>query len=232
VVPILFRAFSTVVTVVVAVGVAAALGETAAGKIWAAVLIAAVIALVEWLLVWAPGHSAVARRLLDPRSTWVGVWLQDVRKVLEAAPGSDGASANRFAVFWVEFGDGDYAVHGFAFDPTGVEHSRWRSEGVPEFAQDGHSMTYRWKGTKMLGGSPGEDMNRTGICRFDLRAGTGRVQHVGMRVDLILDFFPVTQDQLDDMGLRLGPEDLKTNRGRGEFARRYAQGLPPSVPSV
>jgi uncharacterized membrane protein YvlD (DUF360 family) len=54
VVPILLRAFSTVVTVVIAVGVSAALGETAPGKIWAAVLIAAVIALVEWLLIWAP----------------------------------------------------------------------------------------------------------------------------------------------------------------------------------
>jgi hypothetical protein len=230
VVPILFRAFSTIVTVVIAVGVSASLGETAAGKIWAAVLIAAVIALVEWLLIWAPRHSAVARRLLDPRSALVGVWLQDVRRVLEAAPGPDGASLNRFAIFWVEYGDGEYDVSGFAFDPTGVEHSRWWSEGVPEFAKDGRSMTYRWNGTTMMGGTHGQDMDRTGICRLDLRAGTGRIQHVGMRVDLIFDFFQVTQHLLDDMSLRLGPADLKTFEGREVFAREYARKLAPSVP--
>jgi hypothetical protein len=227
--PSFSRAFSTVVTVVIAVGVSAALGETAPGKIWAAVLIAAVIALVEWLLIWAPRHSAVARRLLDPRSALVGVWLQEVRRVLEATPGPDGASSNRFAVFWVDYGDGDYAVRGFAFDPTGVEHSRWWSEGAPEFAKDGRSMTYRWNGTTMKGGSHGEDMDRTGICRLDLRAGTGRVQHVGMRVDIVFDFFQVTQHQLDDMGLRLGPEDLKTIKDRERFAREYARRVPPSV---
>ena len=141
------RAFSTVIAVVIAVTVASVFGDTAAGKVWAAALIAAVIGAIEWFQIWAPKHSAVVRRLLDPRFVHVGVWLQrvttttrdGVRRALVDEP-------NWFAIYWIDCDQGTYGISGFAYDIKGKEVARWRSKGSPEFTSDGQSMTYRFEG--------------------------------------------------------------------------------------
>src|SRR5688572_27414764 len=97
------RAFTTVATVVVAVTVSAGLGDTAAGKIVAAMLIAGTVAAAEATLILAPKYSSLARRALDPRSRQVGVWLQVVKKVGGGASDEPKSEANRFAVYLVRF---------------------------------------------------------------------------------------------------------------------------------
>ena len=147
-VPIAVRAFSTVVTVLVGVVVSTTTDDSPRSKIVAALVIAAVIAFVEWLLIWAPRHSALARRLLDPRSVMVGTWFQDVARVFHREGDPAGHDENRFAIFWVSYALPEgYRVTGFAYDPTGKEFARWNSIGVPEFTADGHSMSYRFSGT-------------------------------------------------------------------------------------
>jgi hypothetical protein len=225
-VPILFRAFSTVITVAVAVVVAATLGNSSSGKIWAAIIIAIVIAATEWLLIWTPKHFAVARKLLDPRANMVGVWLQDVRRVLHQGNAS-GRRGNRFAIFWVDHDSGDYGVTGFAYTPTGTEHSRWTSvAGSLEFAQDGYSMTYRWKGT-ITDESDDNDPERVGFSYVDLHSLTGRVDHVGMNLSLVFDVQQITPEWLIEIGLnQYRPNDLKNGKIRDEVAIRYANSLP------
>lgn len=224
-VPILFRAFSTVVTVVIAVGVAAQAGETASGKIWAAVLIAAVVGLVEWLLVWAPKHSALARRLLDPRAQMVGVYVQDVKMMFGTGRGA--RPDNRFAVFWVDArGDGEYGVTGFAYNSAGGRYADFRSEGMPEFSKDGLSMTYRWDGEFLNDSDDGQAPDSKGVAQVDLHSCTGRVDNVGMDLALLFDLHRVDRAWLDTIGLgQLDPSSLKRADGRDEFARAYAAHL-------
>ena len=221
-VPILFRAFSTVATVIIAVAVSATIGESATGKVWAAILIAAVIAAVEWLLIWTPKHSAVARKLLDPRAKMVGIWVQNVDRVFH------GQEDNRFSIFWLDHQDsGDYDINGFAYNPEGVEHARWWSDGIPEFGKDGRSMTYRWKGTVMENGGNDDSPDRTGVASMT-DGGTGRVEHVGMNLDLEVSFERVTTKWLEGIGLgQYKPDDLKKKGIRDTVASAYARSLPP-----
>jgi hypothetical protein len=161
--------------VLIAVVASAEFGNTPAGKVSAAVLIAVTIALVEWLLIWTPKHFAAARRILDPRSKLVGEWLQDVRRVLHHRAEGTEPGENRFGVFWVEFQPpDDYCVRGFSYDVTGIEHSRGPLKELRSFAKDGDSMTYRWKGT-IIGNFVGDDdPDRMGIGNLDLGSGTTR----------------------------------------------------------
>ncbi len=82
-VSILFRAFSTVVTVAIAVVVSTTVGDGAEARLLGAIVIAAIIATVETFLVWAPKHSATFRRLLDPRSNLIGCGSAGVTSVPE-----------------------------------------------------------------------------------------------------------------------------------------------------
>jgi hypothetical protein len=218
---ILFRAFSTVVTVVIAVVASATLGTSSLGKVWAAVLIAFVIGLVEWLLIWTPKHFAAARKLLDPRANMVGVWLQDVRRVFHGP-------ASRFSIFWVDYLEsGDYGVVGFAYDSTGVESARWWSEGSPEFSRDGRSITFRWAGTIMGTEGDPHDPERTGITNMDLNKGTGRVEHVGINLSMMVNIQPITQLLLDEIGMaNCKPRDIKiSSSARDRVALAFARGL-------
>jgi hypothetical protein len=216
-VPILFRAFSTIVTVVIAVVVSATVGDSSFGKVWAAVLIASVIALVEWLLIWAPKHSTVARKLLDRRSNMIGVWLQTVDKVIH------GKADNRFSIFWISSDSDIYKVDGFAYDSRGVEAASWHSVGSPDFAPDFRSMTYRWEGT-IEDHESKDDPGRIGVASFNLDGHTSRVEHVGMRLNLVVRFQPVTTEWLKAKGFdHYQPNDLKTNQTlRDSVALAYA----------
>jgi hypothetical protein len=233
-VAVLFRGFSTVVTVVIAVIVSAVWGDSTAGKIWAAVIIAAVIGLVEWMLIWAPKHWAVARRILDPRSVMTGVWIQDVVAVFPHGARSINEEQNRFAVFWVDYQLPDgYMVRGFAYDQHGVEYARWRSEGSPEFTRDGRSMTYRFSGTVTMDKSTRDaEHDRIGFANVDLRAGTGRVDHVAMTVSLRFDVWRVTTPWLKEVGLgQFRPSQLEEAAERKQFAAAFAQTLPLRQPT-
>lgn len=228
---IFFRAFSTLVTVAIAVTVAAVWGDSPGGKILAAVLIAAVIGIVEWLLIWTPKHSAAARRVLDPRSVVAGVWMQDVVAVFPPRPVDE--DRNRFAIFWVDYQLPDgYRVSGFAYDQKGLEYARWRSEGSPEFTKDGRSMTYRFSGTITEQSAQADDHERLGFANIDLRAGTGRVDHVAMKVSLRFDVWRVTPRWLQEVGLgQFSPDGLKEATARTQFAAAYARTLPSRQPT-
>lgn len=217
-VPILFRAFSTIVTVVIAVAVSATVGDSSSGKVWAAVLIAGVIALVEWLLIWAPKHSVIARRLLDRRSDMIGVWLQEVDNVIH------GKTGNRFSIFWITSDSDIYKVNGFAYDSTGAEEAAWHSVGSPDFAPNFRSMTYRWEGT-VLDRESKNDPGRTGVAGFNLDDQTSRVEHVGMRLNLAVRFKPLTTEWLKEKGFdHYQPDDLKSNPTlRDRVALAYAR---------
>ena len=219
-VAILLRGFLTVTTVIISVIVSANLGDSAAGKIWTAVFIALFVAFVEWSVIWTPEHVAFARRLLDPRASLLGVWLQVVRRTgipLDEEP-------NRFAVFWVHHGVHGYEVKGFAFDRHGQQVARWWSEGSPDFAPDGKAMTYQWKGEIIGVSEAADDVDRTGVTRIRLEDHTGRVDHVGLKRILFFDLDRISPDLLAQLGLDdVAPEDLKVASTRDRFAVAYAK---------
>jgi hypothetical protein len=231
VVPILFRAFTTLVTVLISVGVAAEMGDSTQGKIWSAVLIAFVIALVEGLLYWAPKHSALIRRLLDPRSAVIGIWIQDVQHVSHPGWSSSEPPTLRFGVFWVEYEPSQgYEVAGFAYHANGEERSRWWSDGPAWFTADGQSMTYRWQGTVMKGIDPNDPTIRTGIATINIRNNIGKVEHVGMNLSMIINVQRVDDKWLREMGLeQFVGKPLKEHSVRNRFALSFAATLPEAA---
>jgi hypothetical protein len=233
-IPIFLRAFSTVFTVVVAVAVTAQLGDTSAGKLVSVAIIATTIGLVEWLLIWLPRHSELARRLLDRRSIMTGVWVQDVRDVQPL--GVSDEEHNRFGIFSVEYRQpGGYSVNGTAYDSTGSERARWSSVETPTFAEDGRSMTYLFEGT-IVGRAPlVANPERTGLHKLTLTsddAGTGKVERIASERVLLVNLHRVTTSWLAKRGLDLTePDDLRDPGSRDEFARAFAATLPQSRPT-
>src|SRR5688572_16863668 len=97
-----FRAANAIFAVVVALLVSSRFGESATGNLLTIVITSGVVALFEFLMVWAPKHFAWVRQLLDPRAVFVGVWIQEKVKVF----GSEGPRLefpNRFSIFSVEY---------------------------------------------------------------------------------------------------------------------------------
>jgi len=229
---ILVRAFSTVIAVVVAVAVTANLGDSGGGKVLSAVIIAAVIAALEWLMVWTPKHSARARHLLDPRSVMAGVWVQNVVRVR----GKDGLveGPNRFAIYSIDYTDSDgYSVSGRAYDERGAEYARYWSVGAAMFTRSGREMTYVFQGTITERRSLTEyDRDQTGLTKLSLasddNSGTGRVEHVAEDRSIDFDFFRVTSEWLTERGLgQYKPSRLRDVGIRNQFAIEFSRTLRP-----
>jgi hypothetical protein len=232
-VQVIVRALTTVLAVVVGVAVSASsLGDSGGGKVVAAALIASIVALLEWLLIWAPKHSARARRMLDPRSLMVGVWSQDVfREGGRRLP--DGT--NRFAVYTVGYNASDgYKIEGRAYGADGTEHARWWSDGTVNFSQSGREMTYVFKGD-VTDPSLGADSeaSRSGPSKLSLPpdsddSGTGHVEHVADNVSLDFDIFRVTPAWLHARGLdKYSPDQLRDLGVRNRFAVDLSRTLSP-----
>lgn len=219
------RAFSTVIAVVIAVAVSANLGDTATGKLVAAVLIALTIAVIEWSLIWLPDHSAYVRQKLDPRAQHGGMWLQDVKKTFDASGNEVDDSTNRFAIYWIDFVGGDYRVVGFAYGANGKRWARWESVDSPTFRAD-KKMIYRFKGTIAGEVDPGARPERRGVTELDLESRTGQVDHVGVGRIIIFDIRQIDQAFLDDRGCGdLSPDDLKRHEPRDRMAEAIARRL-------
>ena len=190
------RAVSAVFAVVVAVLVSTLYGESITGKLLTVLITAGVVALFEVLKIWLPRHSARGRQLLDPRSQFTGVWLQEGVKQY----GSDGVNIeapNRFAIFVVGYQKetDNYEVDGAAYTAEGDEHARWESTDVANFAKDGRAMSYEFTGTITNADLGPEDPRRTGFCRVKLLdgdSGRGRVDHVAVNAVLLFNLSRVT----------------------------------------
>ena len=229
---IVFRAFVTVLTVTVGLVAASLWGETGRGKLLTAVVIAAVVALVEWLMIWAPRHWAAARRLLDRRSVMIGVWVQEVYRIggTSSEPGG-----NRLAVYTVDYDPADgYGVRGRAFDADGREVARYWSVGTAGFSHDGREMTYVFEG--LATGHerrPEQPMERSGLVKLTLAtddSGTGRVEHVAENRSLDFDVFRVTPQWLAQHDLdQFNPAALRDIGQQRAFARAYAERLRSSA---
>ncbi len=219
---IALRAFSTFIAVVIAVAVSASLGDTANGKLVAAALIAFTIAVIEWSLIWLPDHSAYVRQKLDPRAQHGGMWLQDVTETLDASGNQVDDSANRFAIYWIDFVGGDYRVVGFAYGTDGRRWASWESVDSPTFRAD-KKMIYRFKGTIAGEVDPGARPERRGVTELDLESGRGQVDHVGVGRIIRFDIRQIDQAFLDghDCG-DLSPEDLKRHEPRHRVAEAIA----------
>lgn len=225
--PIVFRAANAVFAVVAAILVSHRFGGSAVGQLLTVLITAGVVALFEWLLIWAPQHSTWARRLLDPRALFAGVWIQEVVCV----HGSGGPKVdfpNRFAVYSVVYREhtDNYAVEGTAYTSSADEHARWDSTDVVHFAKDGRSMTYEWKGAITNPAIGPEDPRRTGFAHLSLTSddgGRGRIDHVA--VDVILEFncSRITREWLAMHKLsRFTPEALYNPNDRDQFAEAFA----------
>ena len=79
------RSVGSVVTVVIAILVTTRAGVMGAAKVLAAAISAAVLVALEWFVRWSPRHLKWARRHLDERSVWTGVWVQTVKAAWSAA---------------------------------------------------------------------------------------------------------------------------------------------------
>jgi hypothetical protein len=227
VIEIVVRALQSAVAIIAGVATAAILGDGNQAKL-AAVPIGALIALlIEYALKIAPRKSPWARSLLDRRSKFEGMWIQDVKKVI-----TDGAVAdsNRFAVYSVEF-NAEYKVEGRAYDQHGNEFARWNTVGPINFSADAQTMTYLWEGD-VIGNAGGQgSSDRKGFAQLTLAStgddGTGRVDHVSKRMTLLFDFRRVTPDLLVNSGVD-APASLLKPDVRDKFARHYAQKLAPA----
>jgi hypothetical protein len=206
---IIFRAFVTITTAVVAVAVSAHWGSSRAGQLIAATIIAFVVGLVEWLMIWTPKHLPIAQKLLDRRSVMLGVWIQKVRLVW-GVDGQPVDTSNHMAVFTVRFSrEGDYVIAGRAYTKNGQEYARWRSVGQPMFSRDGRSMTYVFDGAVIDRATPSNDRLRRGLTKLaltDENSGDGTVEHVAGNVHMEIDFFRVTSSLL--LQLRLTQFDV------------------------
>jgi hypothetical protein len=228
------RAANAIFAVVVAVVVSMRFGQSNLGKLVTVLITAAVVAVCEGLVVWAPKHSSRARRLLDPRSIFAGVWIQDVVHVhgYEDAP----TAKNRFAVFSLAYRQStdDYAVEGTAYDEDGKEHARWQSVETAHFTKDGRSITYLWEGTitdRTLG--PG-DPRRTGFARLLLSSddgGRGRVEHIALDGILEFNVRRVTPRLLAEYDLaHFKPSELRDPGLRDKFGAAFASRLKQLAP--
>jgi hypothetical protein len=221
---IVFRAANAVFAVVVAVVVSSWYGESIIGKLLTVLITAGVVALIETLTIWLPRHSARGRQLLDPRSRFTGVWLQEGVKQY----GSEGVNIeipNRFAIFTVGYGKetDNYEVDGAAYTAGGDEHARWESTDVAHFAKDGRAMTYEWTGTITNTDLDPKDPRRTGFCRLKLLdddSGRGRVDHVAVNVVLLFNLSRVTTKWLEARNLlQFKLEHLKSPDQRNRLAK-------------
>jgi hypothetical protein len=224
-VPIAVRAFSTIFAVTVAVLVSARWGETDTGKLIAAIIIAVAIAAIEWFMLWSPKHLAWARRALDPRSIWTGIWVQDVKMASGVRQGNR-AENNAFAIFVTDYNDG-YWIAGRAYDPRGEESARWQSRGDPMFTKNGRGMSYVWEGVVIDPAVETNNPSRTGLATMTLaadNAGSGWVEHVALNRRLDFDLQRVTRSWLDDGGLSgFEPQRLVDSETQHQFAIALAK---------
>jgi hypothetical protein len=224
-VQIAVRAFSTVFAVVVAVSVSARWGDTGTGKILAAIVIAVTIAVIEGFMLWSPRHLAWARRLMDARAIWTGIWVQDV-KVAFGERRERNPQRNAFAVFYVDYDDG-YSIVGRAYDLEGKESARWHSKGDPMFTKNGRSVSYVWDGVAMDATVDTDDPNRAGLATMTLdedNAGSGWIEHVALNRRLDFDLQRVTRPWLAQRKLaEFDPRRLVDPDTRREFAAAFAR---------
>jgi hypothetical protein len=223
-----FRAANAIFAVIVAILVSRRFGESATGKLLTVVITGSVVAFFEWLMIWAPKHSTRARRILDPRSLFADVWIQEVVRV----HGSEGPKLdfpNRFSVFTIAYRDriDNYKIEGTAYTDMGIEHARWDSTDVVHFAKDGRSMTYEWEGsiTNPLIGT--DDPRRSGFAHLSLSSdngGRGRVDHVAVEVILEYNFSRITKEWFIRNDLtRFNPKALYDPNDRDRFAVAFAK---------
>jgi hypothetical protein len=225
---IAFRAINAIFAVVVAILVSNRFGESTSGKLLTVFITSGVVAFFEWSMVWIPKRSIRARRLLDPRSLFAGIWLQDVKRV----HGSEGAKVefpNRFAVFSIAYNkdEDNYRIEGMAYTPGGVEHARWTSTDVVHFSKDGRSMTYEWSGSIMDSETSPDDPRRTGFAHLQLSSdngGTGRVDHVAVDVILVFNLTRITNEWLaaNKLAVEFKTESLYNPEDRDRFAAKFA----------
>ena len=225
-----FRAANAIFAVVVAILVSSRFGETATGNLLTVVITSGVVALFEFLMVWAPKHFLWVRQLLDPRAIFADVWIQEKVRVF----GSEGPqleTPNRFSVFFIKYDSSidNYSVKGRAYTGSGVEHARWDSEDVVHFSKDGRSMTYEFSGTIMTEALGAEDPRRKGFAILELssdNAGSGRVDHVAVNAILIFDFVRITVEWLAKHNFgQYKPDSLLDPAARDQFAAAYAKTL-------
>lgn len=219
-VPILFRAVTTVLSAVVGVVVVQSFGETPAAKVAGAVLFAGLVAAMEWAMAWAPKHSARARQLLDPRSVMAGSWWQ---RVVHAEGDDPVQAANMFGLYVVEYRpDEGYVVNGTAYDGAGTPVARWSSVDATTFSRDGSSMFYMFDGTVLNDPTP----RRSGITNIRLNsavAGTGRVEHVSLNRSYDFDCHRTTDAWLAEHRAGMSEADLADPEMRDELALRLAK---------
>jgi hypothetical protein len=222
------RGIGSVLTVVVAILVTTRAGETATAKILTAAISATVLVTLEWVVRWSPMHLQWARRHLDERSVWTGVWVQTVNEAWSAT-GKEKENHNSFSVFRVLYGpDTGYSLVGRAYDNDGNEVAEWESTEGATFSRDGRRLSYTWQGK--VWDVDGIDPERTGLATNKLRPGekdngTGEVQHVGINRQLYVELERVTAAFLRSTGLYdlFSLPALNGDAERRRFAKALAQ---------
>jgi hypothetical protein len=242
---IALRSANAIFAVAVAIVISSRYGESDLGKLYTVLITTGVVACFEALTIWLPKRFRWARRILDPRSSFAGVWLQ--QNVVQL--GKDGAehASNNFAIFTIDYRkDRDnYAVDGTAYDVDGNEFARWDSTPVAHFDVDGTSMTYLWTGSITKKGHPEgdsertadskrtDDSEKTGFAHLTQNDGDGRgrVDHLAEDVSLRFNILRITTQWLKANNLgQFSAKALKGPSERDRFAAVLANsGLLPKL---
>ena len=224
------RGFASVLTVLAAVAVSKAWGDTV-GQVTAAVVGALLIISIEGFVQWSPKHLQWARALFDPRAVWTGVWLQEV----QAVTGPHGIlrnDHNTCAVIRIAYQDGDgYRLEGHAFDANGAQVAMFRSLDWPTFTKDGRTMSYVWSGNATRLDDNSTNTDRSGLANVELDLeqkdrGTGTVQHVGQNRELVVTMNRATEGYIRNLvGSGFTPAALLNVETRLKFGAEAARAL-------
>jgi hypothetical protein len=153
-------------------------GTKDVGDLLGATTASVVVLLLEVGGIQGPRYCSFLRQLLDSRSGFEGIWLQDVYS---------GPSGNKLAVFYCDYNaaSDSYSIYGHAYSGEGTRWAIWRSTTQLYVDPRGDSAQYLWDGTLV---DPNRtDAQKSGVTRLRLLSagafrrpmrGEGSVSHI------------------------------------------------------
>jgi hypothetical protein len=185
-----------------------ALGGAAAG---------ATVLTIELFLGKGPKFFRFARRWLDPRAAFEGMWIQRVYA---------GHAENRYACLAIKYDrhEDNYSVTGNAYSESGQRSRKFRSTHV-FFTAGEAKVDYLWDG-EIIGRDDQPELEKHGLTKLTLRdpgvfklpvSGDGAISHLDEKSKLAFTLTRVTNQTLRELNLNFDLTDLLLDGKNEEF---------------